>query len=191
MEGSLIDLNVRHAKFDDIGRVIHLSSRVQAALTATGSQQQIGPLSQDTVEQAVSESYCYILQNFSQPVGCVFVRPLKQVIINPLEAWRLDSFPEPHWYLHSFMLEPTEQRKGLGVHALTHVIEQIEPTQGTIFLDCWAGNHKLRDFYTRAGFTLHGILQEHDYEVAVFFLLLKDWQGALPTCCRSDEDKLT
>ncbi|KAH8695749.1 hypothetical protein GQ44DRAFT_719371 [Phaeosphaeriaceae sp. PMI808] len=161
MEGSLIDLNVQCAKFDDIGRVIHLSTR-------------------DIIEQAVSESYCYILENFSQLIGCVFVRPLK-----------LDSFPKPHWYLHSFMLEPTKQRKGLGVHALTHVIEQIKPTQGTIFLDCWAGNNKLRDFYTRAGFTLRRILQEHDYEVAVFFLFLKDWQGALPTCCRSDEDKLT
>lgn len=185
-----MDLNIRRAKFDDIGRVIHLSSRVQTALTATGSQQQIGPLSQGTVEQAVSESHCYILENFSQPVGCVFVRPLKQVV-SPLKAWRLDSFPEPHWYLHSLMLEPTEQRKGLGAHALTHVIEQIEPAQGAIFLDCWAGNNKLHDFYTRAGFTLRGIFQEHDYEVAVFFLLLKDWQGALPTCCRSDKDKLT
>jgi hypothetical protein len=37
-----------------------------------------------------------------------------------------------------------------------------------VVLDCWAGNGKLRDFYTRAGFRLHGVFPEGDYEVAVF-----------------------
>lgn len=143
------------------------------------------------VDRAVLERHCYILENFSQRVGYVFVRLLKQAMISPIKAWRLDNFPEPYWYLHSFMLESTEQKEGLGCHFLASLIEQIEPAQGTILLYCWAGNDKLRNFYAGAGFTVRGLFQKDNYEVAVYFVLLKESQRALPTCRESEKDRIS
>jgi GNAT superfamily N-acetyltransferase len=169
-----MDVKARRANSEDTNWIIHLSGKVQAALTAAGSLQQIGPLALDMVEKAISEKHCYIIETSSERVGCVFIRPIEQAIIPAVETWKLETFPVPHWLLHSFMLEPVEQRKGLGFHALARVVEQIQPSHGTILLDCWAGNDKLRDFYERAGFKFYGIFPEQDFEVAVYFLLLKE-----------------
>jgi hypothetical protein len=68
------------------------------------------------------------------------------------------------------MLEPSEQGKGLGMSFLNGVRDRVVPNRrGTIILDCWAGNHKLRDFYHRADFHLHGIVPTPlGFDVAVF-----------------------
>src|SRR5215471_2163625 len=55
-----------------------------------------------------------------------------------------------------------------------HILEGIKAYVASrqpgaiIVLDCWAGNDKLRDFYTRAGFKLHGVFPANGFEVAVF-----------------------
>lgn len=73
---------------------------------------------------------------------------------------------------HSLMLEPDEQGKKLGLVFLEEVKRLMAPLSGTIVLDCWAGNAKLRDFYQRAGFTGHGIFPVKDFEVMVFVFSL-------------------
>ena len=70
------------------------------------------------------------------------------------------------------MLEPEQQGKRLGVAFLEEVKRLMAPRSGTIVLDCWAGNGKLRDFYQRAGFTIHGIFPVQDYDVMVFVFSL-------------------
>ena len=106
-----MDMDVLCAKLDGVEQIINLSSRVQATLTTSGSQQEIGPLSQDMVKQAVSGCHCYVFEKFSRHIGCVLVRPLTQVNPTLLKAWRLNCLPEPYWLLHSLILEPMEQGK--------------------------------------------------------------------------------
>ena len=70
------------------------------------------------------------------------------------------ALPGPHYYLHALMIEPAEQGKGLGLRFLDGVREQVVPDQrGTIILDCWAGNHKLRDFYAREAKRWSGVVE--------------------------------
>lgn len=73
------------------------------------------------------------------------------------------------------MLEPNHQGRGHGIWFLDTVVQLLEPNRGTIFLDCWEGNTKLRDFYSRAGFEHVGTVPEDDYQVAVF---AKELRGA-------------
>ena len=40
--------------------------------------------------------------------------------------------------------------------------------QGTLYLDCRAGNKKLRDFYSKSGFDFMGDFPVADYMVSVF-----------------------
>ena len=162
-------MDVRKAFQTDVAWIVSLSERVQATLTASGSLQQIGPLPISLVERTVQSGTAYVLETASNRLGSVLVEPVAQVPTLPLREWNLDTLPSPLWYLHALMLEPTEQGKGYGWHFLRGVKQLVVPTQGTIILDCFAGNEKLRNFYKHGGFSLHGICREKNYEVAVFF----------------------
>ncbi|HLZ55822.1 MAG TPA: GNAT family N-acetyltransferase [Ktedonosporobacter sp.] len=159
-------LHVRRAKSDEIVWIIDLSQRVQDALTTSGSLQQIGPLPYQMVEPSIHAGCTYLLESPERRLGSVLVDPIKAP---SLQKWQLEGLEPPVWYLHALMIEPNARGKGLGMTFLDGIKQYVLPDhKGSITLNCWAGNHKLRDFYLRAGFTLHGIYGEKDYEVAVF-----------------------
>lgn len=162
---------VRRAAPDEARWIVDLSARVQAALTASGSLQQIGPLPLESVQTSVQAGNAYLLEVAGKPVGSVMVDPLPDDSPHN-EIWKLDALPRPLWFLHKLMLDPEEQGKGLGLDFLNGVKQLLTPASGSIVLDCWAGNDNLRAFYQRAGFTLHGVFlfPFEDYEVAVFFI---------------------
>lgn len=117
---------------------------------------------------------------FSNPdgdvAGCVFVRPLDaswrpSCPGNGNEGFTLHGFPAPLWSLHSVMLLPEWQGKGFGralVEGLLWNLRAEHGDEGTVLLDCWAGNEKLRSFWARMGFIFVGELQEEDYKIALF-----------------------
>jgi GNAT superfamily N-acetyltransferase len=159
----------RRATVDDASWIVDLSARVQDSLTASGSRQQIGPLLLENTEQSILTGNTFVLETREKRLGSVLIDPLKTF---QLEQWALHRQPRPLWYLHSLMLEPDEQGKRLGLVFLEEVKRLMAPLSGTIVLDCWAGNAKLRDFYQRAGFTGHGIFPVKDFEVMVFVFSL-------------------
>jgi GNAT superfamily N-acetyltransferase len=161
---------VRRATLDDASWIVELSARVQAALTASGSLQIIGPLPLETVERSISSGHACVLETAERRIGSVLIDPAEHL---PDDKWKLHTLPTPLWYLHALMLEPQEQSKGAGLVFLEGIKRLMAPEGGTIVLDCWAGNAKLRDFYHRAGFTFHGVFPAKDYEIAVFFFVLR------------------
>ena len=161
-------MHVRKATTSDAAWIVDLSRRVQDALTASGSLQQIGPLPGEVVMRVIQNGDAYILKDTRRRLGSVLVEPIARFSTSPAKEWGFDRLPQPIWYLHALMLEPEEQGKGYGLPFLEGIKQQVVTTQGTIVLDCWAGNDKLRDFYRRAGFSFHGTFREKDYDVAVF-----------------------
>ena len=155
----------RRATLDDAGWIVELSRRVQEALAASGSRQVIGPLLLEETVQSIRAETAFLLQTQEKRLGSVLIDPLESA---RLVQWGLPGEAGPWWYLHSLMLEPEEQGKRLGGAFLEEVKRLMAPRSGTIVLDCWAGNVKLRDFYYRAGFTGRGIFPVKDYEVMVF-----------------------
>jgi hypothetical protein len=103
---------VRPATQDDAGWIVGLSARVQAALTASGSLQQIGPLPLEGTRRSIRTGHAYLLESAGAGLGSVLIDPLDRA---QLEKWQLPGEQGPWWYLHSFMLEPEEQGKGLGM----------------------------------------------------------------------------
>ncbi len=166
----MAERRVRRATPDDARWIVGLSERVQAALTESGSLQIIGPLPLESVERSIRTGYPCILETAAKRIGSVLIDPPEN---SHGEQWGLHALPTPLWYLHALMLEPQEQGKGAGLVFLQGVKRLMAPQGGTIVLDCWAGNAKLRDFYHRNGFTLQGVFPVKDYEVAVFFFVLR------------------
>lgn len=158
---------VRSATIADSSYIVNLSARVQDALIASGSLQQLGPIPDERVAALVAGSYAHILIDSRRPIGSVFVAPASEEII---ARFGPQPFAEgkPVWFLSKLMIEPQQQGKGLGNLLLDAAKDIVTRIGGVLALDCWAGNDKLRMFYTRAGFRLHGIFPDNQFEVAVF-----------------------
>lgn len=172
-------IDTRLATSHDTEYIIDLSSRVQLSLTSSGSLQEIGPLPRNVVETSIRGSHAYILETNGLRTGSVLVDPLDGAFSNTVEiaygSWGVEnSLPEPLWYLHALMLEPAEQGRRLGRWFIEGVMElmRMKRRSGTLVLDCWAGNEKLRRFYEAVGFTHYGEFPENDYHISVYVATL-------------------
>ena len=184
---SQIPHQTRPANFSDAQEISDLSTRVQSALTASGSLQELGPISPSSIQTSIRNGHVFILE-FEQEEpgkltllgGGMIISPFAPEVGHGSWAWewgwgvdkkkKLPPPPGKKWYLHSLMLEPAYQGQGLGLYFLKEALRQleIEEGKGTVVLACWAGNEKLRHFYEKAGFGFLGVFPERDYEVAVF-----------------------
>ncbi|GCE23766.1 GNAT family N-acetyltransferase [Dictyobacter kobayashii] len=161
---------VRPARLDEVTYIIELIDRVQKQLAEAGSLQVIGPIPYEIASERVSAGNAFVLELGGRLAGSVFVRPVTAESCPHLERWQLIDVVSKPWFLQKLALEPALQGQGSGYHflaGLKKLLARRDPG-ATIFLDCWAGNTNLRNFYTRAGFSLYGIFPEHDYSLAVF-----------------------
>jgi GNAT superfamily N-acetyltransferase len=166
------ETSIRLAVLSDLSEIVELSVRVQSALTNSGSLQQIGPLTPSEVQNSIDGGHAYILSQKDQLIGSVLVDPLDGVFVNTFDidyqSWGLDELPRPLWYLHALMIEPGRQGQGLGFGFLQAVVEMMREKGGSVILDCWAGNKKLKAFYEKVGFLHHGEFPEEDYLISVY-----------------------
>ena len=158
----------------DADTIVDLSSRVQHSLTTSGSLQRIGPLDPSMVLAAIRESRCFVLfRGTDEILGCVLFKTIQDNLY-PGTDLDLSVFKSPRLLLHSMMLSPEIQGKGVGLKFFTDVISHLQARGRTVLLDCWAGNTKLRDFYVRAGCEFVMVVPENNYEIAVFAYCLAD-----------------
>lgn len=168
------NLAVRRAIADDVPALVELSRRVQDKLTASGSLQQFGPIPRATVAAHVAAGSASVLVAGADVIGDMFVEPNSDEPVTPglaeiLRKLGFTAADAPLWFLQKLMIAPERQGDGLGRLLLDAARAHILATGGgTLALDCWVGNGKLRDFYTRAGFTLHGEYRDEGFAVAVF-----------------------
>lgn len=110
--------------------------------------------------------------------GAFFVAHLQGRIVgsltlNPAPPWyiakRWATFPAAALYLEAFTISRALTGQGLG-RALLQWAEHytLEIGRTTIWLDCWADNPALVDYYRQAGFTLHEIFLVHAWRGQLF-----------------------
>jgi GNAT superfamily N-acetyltransferase len=177
-------MEVRCAEAGDIGAIVDVVRRAQDALTATGSLQRLALPSPDAVAAHIAAHAAYVLADGGTVLGSVFVEAVTVRRMPMLARWGLDDSAYPLRYLHTLVIEPTMQGRGLG-HVLLNGVKAAVAAQGpaVIVLDCWAGNDTLRAFYARDGFHLHGIVAEADYEIAVFVWRSPPPRASSPAQC--------
>jgi predicted N-acetyltransferase YhbS len=134
-------MEVRHAEAGDIGAIVDVARRAQGALTATGSQQRLTLPSPDAVAAHIAARAAYVLAEGGTIVGSVFVQAVTVRRMPVLARWGLDDFTYPLRYLHTLVIEPTMQGRGLG-HVLLNGVKAAVAAHGpaAIVLDCWASS---------------------------------------------------
>jgi GNAT superfamily N-acetyltransferase len=166
---------VRPAVTDEIDAMVALSRRVQEKLTASGSLQQFGPIPRASVADYVARGCALVLVEAAagELLGGVFIEPefapVSSQIARVFNELDLPAVHSPRWWLQKLMIAPERQGGGLGNVLLAGVRRHVEAHGGgTVLLDCWAGNEKLRAFYCADGFSLHGEFHAEGYDVAAF-----------------------
>lgn len=160
---------VRYGEAADTGAIAGVVQRAQGALTARGSLQRLAVPSPDAVAAHIAARAAHVLVEGRAIVGSAFVEAVTARRMPVLARWGIDDSACPLWFLHTLVIEPTAQGRGLG-HVLLDGVKAAVSAHGpaAIVLDCWAGNDTLRAFYERDGFQLRGIFPEADYTIAVF-----------------------
>lgn len=172
--------HTRRATPSDTQWILETTARVQTALTASGSSQELAKPSLDEIHTSIRNGQIFIFQDLinNTSLGAVTVSPFCPEARRGSLDWGIGS-SEKNWYLHSLILEPAYQGRGRGAVFLKEALSLLRAKEGAgmVVLDCWAGNEKLRAFYETVGFVLHGEFPEEDYRIAVFVLKLDSETG--------------
>lgn len=164
-----IPFRVRAASASDVPRLLEIAAAAQDKLTRAGSVQQIAGYSAQNVSDRTRHGELFVLEVSGSTIGSAFVEPVTPERFPRIAAWNAVLTGFPAWFLYGLVIHPEHQGRQWGCVLLHGICRQLKPgTRAVLLLDCWAGNAKLRRFYTEAGFHLHGVFPEEDYEVAVF-----------------------
>jgi len=71
-------------------------------------------------------------------------------------------------YLYRIAILPEYQGKNIGLKIIKYACMISLDFNKTLYLDCWTGSEKLKDFYLKAGFNFCGDFPEEDYMISVF-----------------------
>jgi ribosomal protein S18 acetylase RimI-like enzyme len=89
---------------------------------------------------------------------------LKEIGINSLPT----IIESDNLYLYRVALLPEYQGKNIGLKVTNYACQISRDLKKILYLDCWAGNVNLKNFYLKAGFDFCGDFPEEDYMLSVF-----------------------
>ena len=160
---------VRKAALPELSSLLTLAAAAQEKLTRAGSEQQIAGYSEQNVRARIERGELWVLEVSGGVIGSAFVEPVTPERFPQIVDWNAVSDGCSAWFLYGLVVHPEQQGRGWGRVILDGICRQLKPNApAVLLLDCWAGNAKLRGFYTDTGFALHGVFPESDFEIAVF-----------------------
>ncbi|WP_432662843.1 GNAT family N-acetyltransferase [Wukongibacter baidiensis] len=151
---------IRLANIDDKDEVVELLNKVALHLERKGIKQWSYPWDSEEIAEEISKGFIYILIVNSFIVGTFSIKDTNYVNVPLIEA--------ENNYLYRVAVLPEYFRRNLGIKMVNYAMELSREKSKYLYLDCWAGNNKLREFYASAGLELVGDVPEEDYMVSVF-----------------------
>ncbi|PLR91970.1 GNAT family N-acetyltransferase [Bacillus sp. T33-2] len=153
-------MKIRLAKRDDLLEVVNILNEVTWHLHSKGIMQWDFPWDAATVAKDINDNYCYVLVDNGKMIGTFAIRNIDRTYTFAIE--------HQSKYLGQIAILPEFQGIKLGEKVTSFARSLASDAKKPLFLDCWAGNGKLRNFYSDNGFTYLGDFPEDDYMVSVF-----------------------
>ena len=136
--------------------ILSLLNETASDLQAKGNPQWEVPWPKQELFKDIQLGRIYAVTLKRQLIGSFGLKEKSQIRDRALEPGSL--------YLYQLALHPKFQGLGLG----EKILERIKNDFPIIYLDCWAGNEKLRRFYSLNGFEFLRDVPEEDFFVSVF-----------------------
>lgn len=152
---------IRLAGEDDVRIIVELLNKVTLNLHQKNINQWTYPWNFEEINIDIKNKNTYVITTDKLIVGTFSI---KDMGINMV----LDISKPYNLYLYRIAILPRYQGKNIGLKVVNYAFQVSRNLRKTLYLDCWAGNIKLRKFYSKAGFDYCGNFQEEDYMISVF-----------------------
>ena len=152
-----MNVEIRNATKNDIRIIADILNAATQKLLAKGVMQWEYPWDEETVASFINDFYIVLCDGAA--VGCFGLKTYSSL-----------TFTEDNsgLYFYHLAVHPKYNGQGIGKDICRWVKEYSENNSTSIYLDCWAGNDKLRSFYTDAGYEYMGDFPEEDYFISAF-----------------------
>ncbi len=160
-----MNFSISQAKPEDTPGLVGLLNAVTERLHQRAIHQWNDPWKADAIEADIVRNSVFLLWEPERIIGTYSFKTLES---NP---WRSKNRSQS-LYLYRIALHPDYQGKAIGKKLVFHALAMGRRQRMEVWLDCWAGNEKLKQFYRAAGFLHAGDFPEEDYRISVFYFPL-------------------
>jgi ribosomal protein S18 acetylase RimI-like enzyme len=161
-------LRIEKAVLADLDRIVSVLDEATLKLLKNEIPQWNYPWYREDIEKDLKSQY--VVREEGSIIAVFSIKPLDNYFDKGIQS-------KEDCYLHRIAALPEYQGKGIGEKILRFVQKFSIKQEKNIYLDCYQGNKKLRQFYEKAGFYYQGDYPEEDYMVSVFRFL---WQKDTP-----------
>ncbi len=154
------ELEIKLAKLEDANAIVDVLNKTTLELHGKGIQQWDYPWDEGKVANQIESEFAYAVWDDGRIIGTFCIHEID--VINEL-------FVVPgSIYLSQIAILPEYQGKNCGAAIVKFVIDYVDKLDKALYLDCWAGNEKLKKFYTENGLENLGDFPEKGYEISIF-----------------------
>ncbi len=152
---------IRLAEKEDLKPIVELLNNVTLNLLRKNINQWTLPWDSYVIGGDIENGNVYIMTSNEYIIGTFSLRNMSSNLsINISESNNL--------YLYRIAILPEYQGKDAGCELIDYAVQISRNLGKSLYLDCWAGNEKLKTFYSKAGFNYCGDFPEEDYQISVF-----------------------
>ncbi|QFF98974.1 GNAT family N-acetyltransferase [Psychrobacillus glaciei] len=153
-------MKIRLATSNDQQQMVNVLNKATLGLQAKGIYQWDYPWDINKIVTEIKNNYAYVLLLDEDIVGTFCIKD-----IDALSELTIDSKSN---YLSQIAILPEYQGNNYGSEVTDFACSFAKEGNKTMYLDCWAGNKKLIDFYLNHGFEYLGDFPEEDYFISIF-----------------------
>ena len=160
MKISVENLKTQLASKEQLSGILNILNQVTFDLHKKGMMQWEYPWSEKEVLDDIELNRAYIVTANEQVIATFFVKEKESLSTLALEPRSM--------YLNQIAILPEYQGQNIGSYIIGYAKDLAGIEEKALYLDCWAGNDKLIEFYERNGFENLGSYPEDDYFVSIF-----------------------
>ena len=153
-------MKIKLATLIDWEQVLNVLNKVTLDLQKKGINQWDYPWDANEIISEIKDNHLYVLIIDSEIIGTFCIKE-----IDSLSELEINFNSE---YLYKIAILPEYQGNKFGSVITEFACAFANEKNKTIYLDCWAGNEKLKHFYLNNGFDYQGDFPEKDYYVSIF-----------------------
>ncbi|MEK3975154.1 GNAT family N-acetyltransferase [Psychrobacillus sp. FSL K6-1267] len=153
-------MNIKLAEKNDIATILDILNKATLKLLSKDIKQWTYPWPISEVEDQIAQGQVFKYEIENDIVGTFIIKPILQ--LNNL------SIRENSLYVGRIAIIPEYQGKNIGASIIDYCQSISVEQNRDMYLDCWAGNNKLKDFYNGCGLNYLGDFPVDDYFVSIF-----------------------
>jgi RimJ/RimL family protein N-acetyltransferase len=153
-------MQIRLANMNDLQKMLSILNLATLDLQQKSINQWDYPWNINKIVNQIKNNCSYVLLDGDKIIGTFCITDIDH--INEL------SVNVRSKYLSQIALLPKFQGRKFGSEITSYSCSFAKELNKTLYLDCWAGNEKLKEFYLKNGFNYIGDFPEGDYFISIF-----------------------